>query len=32
LREFTIVSSWNFELGRNLEQGLLVAPSVQPNS
>jgi hypothetical protein len=30
--EFNRISSLNFELGWNLEQGLLVAPSIQANS
>jgi hypothetical protein len=30
--EFNIISSWYFKLGRNLGQGMLVAPSIQPNS
>jgi hypothetical protein len=30
--EFNTLSSWNFEFERNLDQGLLFTPSIQPNS
>jgi hypothetical protein len=30
--EFNIISSWYFKLGWNLGQGMLVAPSIQPNA